>query len=133
MNNWANKFVGLPFLPNGRDENGLDCWGLVVKVYEDQLGIKLPQMDGAYESEDAISLRRISVKMKEESQRWVRSVVPQIYDVALMRWGSIPCHVGICIGNGYLLHIERKTLSCIQRLTDIDIQPRIVGYFRYAP
>src|SRR4029077_19729927 len=39
---WINDYVGVPYRHNGRDRAGWDCWGLVLAVYRDMLGLELP-------------------------------------------------------------------------------------------
>ncbi|MFW5855734.1 MAG: C40 family peptidase [Bacillota bacterium] len=47
----AESLLGIPYELNGRDENGLDCWGLVYMFFK-QLGIKLPEDDGGFVDEN---------------------------------------------------------------------------------
>ena len=39
---WINKYVGIPYEFGGRDLDGLDCYGLVKRVYADQYQTQLP-------------------------------------------------------------------------------------------
>lgn len=45
---WADGYVGLPFKKMGRDRSGLDCWGLVRLILDEQAGVLLP----AYSEDD---------------------------------------------------------------------------------
>ena len=49
--NAFDRYVGIPYADKGRETgNGdaLDCWGLLVKVYREQLGIELPSYSDRY-------------------------------------------------------------------------------------
>lgn len=39
----ASRYVGIPFVPGGRDRAGLDCWGLVCLVYREAFGIEIDE------------------------------------------------------------------------------------------
>ncbi len=41
----VESLLGIPYQHNGRNENGLDCWGLVYLFFK-KLGYDLPQNDG---------------------------------------------------------------------------------------
>ena len=36
---WQNKYVGIPYKDNGRDLDGMDCWGLARYVYNKEFNI----------------------------------------------------------------------------------------------
>ena len=39
----AHEWLGVPYRYGGNDRKGIDCSGLVLQVYKDALGIKLPR------------------------------------------------------------------------------------------
>lgn len=40
-----SKYVGIPFVPGGRDRKGADCYGLMVLVYREMFNTELPEYD----------------------------------------------------------------------------------------
>lgn len=127
-----DQYVGLPYLCDGQDKNGLDCWGLVRLIYKEQLDIELPELTGIHINESLEVLRMVSAAMVSESRKWKEVTEPDIYDVVLMRRGVLPCHAGVYIGDGKLIHILEGTEVTIERIDSIPIAKRIVGFYRYA-
>ncbi len=41
----CDEMIGIPYQHNGRDKNGVDCWG-VVQLFFNKLNVKLPVNDG---------------------------------------------------------------------------------------
>ena len=39
---WLNGYIGIPYVPGGRDEEGYDCYGLCKAIYWDIFGQDLP-------------------------------------------------------------------------------------------
>lgn len=52
---WLNQYIGMPYKFGGREPRGVDCYGLVKLVYEEQYNEILPDW-----STDEINLRVIS-------------------------------------------------------------------------
>ncbi|MBF0358854.1 MAG: C40 family peptidase [Magnetococcales bacterium] len=130
---WANAFTGLPFILDGRDRSGLDCWGLVRLVYKDQLNIDLPSFSGAFKDLKRETLQKISNMMAVESRNWNKVDAPQEYDVVLLRaYGSLASHVGICLGNGLMLHVLEDIDSVIEPINGPRWRNRVAGYYRYV-
>lgn len=117
---WPAEYVGLPFKLNGRDRNGLDCWGLVRLVMHERAGIFLPLWDTVTEYDDADRV----ISRERDKPMWVPVEQPQAFDVIEMRGvfrsadGKLRhgrVHCGICVGQGRILHVERDTNSCLVR------------------
>ena len=45
---WAGHYTGLEFKDQGRDCNGLDCWGLTRLILSEQFGIAVPSYLNLY-------------------------------------------------------------------------------------
>ena len=71
---WTDDYIGIPFLPDGRDRDGLDCYGLVCLVYRDRLGVDLPGIRGIYSRNTAGCLKRVARAMAEEKLKWRKRV-----------------------------------------------------------
>ncbi len=103
---FINYWVGKPYLVRGRDEQGIDCWSLVVRYYADVLGITLE--DGY----DADISRGFDSEVASGS--WARcdkkdaGVVFMAFD-----HGGEPRHVGIVVGGGdFILHSRHTRVQC---------------------
>lgn len=123
MSHWADGYVGLPFLENGRDREGLDCWGLVRLVLIEQRQIFLPRHDGAWQGR---------VEAFENAAGRYPVVMPgaqREFDPVIMlttvqhrgRWIDAPAHIGIMATDRLVLHIERGFLSRLQPITELRV------------
>jgi cell wall-associated NlpC family hydrolase len=123
-------FVGLPYVPNGRDYHGADCWGVVFLFYRDVLRQPIP----AYSAEmDARSFCRKDIGTLvdvEKLENWARVDLPHFGDCVLMRNGHVESHVGIFLGDDRILHSEGDAGSLIERADGKRLRHRIVGYYR---
>ena len=128
---WTDDYIGIPFVADGRDRSGCDCWGLVRMVYQNELGIDLPVHSGALANTTAASLRRVAaVAAGEISRRWERVTEPKAFDVALLRRGKINCHVGVVAGPGIMLHVEDGIDAALEHYDGAQWKEKIAGFFR---
>jgi len=125
-----DKYIGIPFESGGRDESGVDCWGLVRMYYSDIMKIDLPSLDGKYESafhteivRDLVDITKPVIKAKPVEE-------PRSGDIAVVKLAGIPCHVGVYLEPGYVLHAERGKDSCAERVSILSRRARIEGYYR---
>jgi len=124
-----DKYIGIPYVVNGRDYSGIDCWGLVCLYYRDELSIELPSYQDAYENpaetrvEKAISLYK---------GNWNSTTTPDVGDVVLFNIYGEPRHIGIYIGNNMFLHSRDNKDSVIESLASPRWASRIEGIYKYA-
>jgi probable lipoprotein NlpC len=100
---WYDNYIGIPFVEKGRDDSGVDCWGLVRLVYANHLGIFLPSYIEAYESTlDRETLKDI-IKTQAEYY-WEEPKKPEEFDVIMLRMHGLVTHMGIVTKPGHMIH-----------------------------
>jgi cell wall-associated NlpC family hydrolase len=128
---WAASWVGLPFVPKGRDPLvGLDCWGLVRAVYAQRYGIALPLWDD-YDDihdrralSDAISASRTAVVP-------IARTDAREGDLVILNLAGYPCHVGLVLDDPWFLHARDGRRSGIERLDSVAWANRVEGFYRW--
>lgn len=129
---WSDAYTGIPFRADGRTREGLDCWGLVVTVYRERLGVTLPEFPGAYPDVSPQAMRNAAGVARIERERWRRVDDPRPLDVALLRIQGLPCHVGVVVAKGKMLHIMAGIESVVEDLAGPHWKHRIEGFYRHA-
>lgn len=127
---WHNKYVGIPYKDNGRDLNGVDCWGLARYVYNKEFNISLPSFSFNYDGGDR---ERIEELIAQYREGWEE--ITQDYksgDLVLFRMMGYESHVGIITEYPYFLHAREKADSSIERLDTTQWKNRVIGVFRYS-
>lgn len=127
---WQNKYVGIPYKDNGRDEIGIDCWGLVRLVYNKEFGISLPSYAEDYSGSDRQRIAELIAQYREGWQETTQE--PKSGDVVLFRVLGLQTHVGIITEYPYFLHARDGRDSSIEKLDASTWSKRVVGIFRYS-
>ena len=116
---WVNDYIGMPYLANGRGD-AVDCYGLVMKVMQDQHGVKMPDWSVEHYSRSGAE-DLLSDKAQESINKNMMTQVygPQDFDIVLVHRFTRCLHIGIVI-NGGVLHTQSKaanweTISCFKR------------------
>ena len=127
---WTNQYIGIPYKLNGRNREGLDCWGLVRMVYGEQFNVSLPALNQQYEHPtDADGFGDAYELALPE---WREVDEPQEFDVYWCRIAGIECHTGIALGNGQMLHAMQGNDSHIVNIRNPAWQRRIQKCYRLA-
>ena len=126
---WWNEYVGLPYKAKGRDRDGLDCWGLVRLVYQEQYNTILPSFAEVYEQKDHQKQAELLAMHREG---WEKTSTPVTGDVVLFRINGSESHVGIVTNPTYFLHVRDGQNAVIESLNSVIWKHRIVGIFKYT-
>jgi len=129
---WVKKYIGIPFVSNGRTLAGCDCYGLVRLVLRNEYGIELPELTDNYA--DALNVRETARLFAEKRPVLAAEKItgPQEKAVVVITEHGVPAHIGIAAGGGYILHTGIKTGSVCQRETHPGLRGRIEGYYRVS-
>lgn len=103
---FISHWVGKPYLVRGNDEDGIDCWSLVVRYYADVLGI---QLDDGYVADIAGGF-----ECEVQSGSWTKCDKKEagVVFMAFDHSGE-PRHVGIVVGGGdFILHSRHTRVQC---------------------
>jgi len=126
---WVKKYIGIPFVSNGRTMNGCDCYGLIRLVLLNEYGIELPELSDNYNDARNVNetaklfTENIPVLTSEKLSK------PQEKAVAVITEYGKPCHVGIAAGGGFILHTSAKTGCVCQRESHPALRGRLEGYY----
>lgn len=110
---WTNDYVGIPFSLDGRTRDGLDCWGLVCLVYQEQHGVTIPSYEGVFRDNEPGTMLTIHKLMIEQRKQWrvVGHIKP--FDLISLRTGRHAFHVGLAVDAARFIHADDKAGACI--------------------
>lgn len=100
------KYIGLTYKNLGRDIKGVDCYGLIYLIFQNERNIELPDFtELKYEKEWYKSKNHI---LDNVDEKWDSVSLPyKKYDILLMRLGtkSIVNHCGMFLEGDKFIHI----------------------------
>lgn len=139
---WAESYLQIPYRDRGCDYNGCDCWGLVLLVYKEHLGIELPTYENIGIGQDAEKLQQILEAHSGPEWKEVSPGSERTFDCILMK-GLVrfkgkahmeEIHIGVVVQPGKIIHIEHgRNVTIGDYRTDQRLKHRLVGFYRYEP
>ena len=117
----ARSMVGIPYKHNGRDEDGLDCWGLVY-VFFKRIRIKLPLDDGGEAAPDNWyktnpDRYKKGLETLGEEVGHYRNLQP--LDIPYFRlYRNVVTHTGVMLDDEHFLHVlneKEVSIATIKR------------------
>ena len=121
-----SDLIGVPFLKNGRDKKGIDCYGLVLEIYK-RKGFNAPEYNSPEKASVIHSLIKDNISLVEELTK------PEPYCMILLEV-HIPyaSHIGVVLDDCVrFIHADRKKGVVIEKLTDIYWRNKIVGFYKW--
>ena len=115
-----SEYIGLPYKHKGRGPSGVDCLGLFRMIYQNELGIKLPDYTDKnidyekdwYKSEDHLvpNINNIFTKISKPYKP---------FDGLIFFNGSntIASHLGLVISSNKFVHVFEGVSSRVDRLS----------------
>lgn len=130
---WISDYIGIEYKDRGRDrEDGLDCWGLVKLVQEEVYNRKIPSYLDYQSAENGESVEEcIDQAKKDRFWNPIEAKQSREGDIILMQMMGRRCHVGIAIDFPVLLHIHRRTHSCLQNVERNLSTMTVIRGYRY--
>jgi hypothetical protein len=125
-----DQYVGLPYLDHGRDRKGLDCWGLLRLIYQEQANIVLPTY--SYDTaEDRETAARIIAGNEEPWYEIAEEDVLPL-DAVLMKRAGVECHIGVITRRHYVLHIGLDyNDSVVEPYYAMRLKRRVTRFIRH--
>jgi len=125
---WARRMVGVPFLHDGRNENGIDCWGLFLH-FAQSFGVSAGDycyQDGTCKEHAALFAENYHRHMCDIDRA---DAGPG--DIILFRNSVYGVnHIAIFLGNDKFIHCTRGGGVAVQRLTGSALGRRIETFCR---
>lgn len=122
------KYFKIPYVNNGRDHSGCDCYGLVKLLSKELDGKKLPN----YHYEDAQNPENGNIYLEElKKGKWVRCVAKK-GAMVLLRIDGVANHAGYMIDDTKFLHITKKTGVAMASINDSMFKNRIIGFGEFC-
>lgn len=116
LDEWQRRAVGVPFVPDGRDYDGWDCWGLVVRAYRDVLGVDVPD----YAWGDTRALIRQFADRGTAHWRPVATPAPMAI-AGIFRRGRV-IHAGLYVGRRRIMHVEQGIETCAESVSNMRVE-----------
>jgi cell wall-associated NlpC family hydrolase len=139
---WVHEYQGIPFAPRGRDRGGIDCFGLLRLVYEEQLRILLPSFTESYTT--ALEKEEVRAAFASELPKYGRPIAAgeeRCFDAIFVRpFGRLHC--GVVVARGWMLTVTARFdeagnpipgsgSSGCERYDSVMWRNRIEGFFRW--
>lgn len=122
-----NKYLGVGYKHQGRDIQGLDCYGLIICIYAD-LGIKLFDVEEDYTPD--WSWKNKNYFLENCHKEWEEEEKAKLFDVVGFKNSKgILNHAGVMLDeNRFINSCRAGTVVC--RVSELIWQKRFAGFYR---
>jgi len=125
---WVKSYVGIPFKSGGRTIHGLDCYGLIRLIYLEQFNKILPLLDLYSDADNFIETENV-MKSYQPILAGQEVGTPEIGNVCVIKFHGLPVHLGIFVGDSFILHTLKGVGTVLQRCDDPNLRGRIEGWY----
>ena len=120
MTHFANKYIGLPWVPGKQGPDKFDCWGFVRYVLKSENAINVPCVNV-----NPDNLRDVLTAFKTDPafQAFTEVKTPNDGDVVLLRQAKNPVHAGLWldVDGGGVLHCVRESGVVFQNVRSLNL------------
>lgn len=105
-----SKYVGIPYEVNSRGGGTLDCWGLLIEIFEKEFEIQLPHYT---EIKAGQSEPIFSTNLYKECNQIELSEIRE-GDIIVLNIEGQPRHVALAIDESNMIHTYNKIGSVVE-------------------
>ncbi len=124
------KFIGIPFVSQGRSFRGCDCYGLVKLYYKEVLNIELPETLITSEQ----PRRTFANYLNEISKNWTSTIPSKNAVVAMSVNAEHPnliTHFAVMIDDKRFIDTRENRSSYLTSIDDEKIKNQIKGFYKW--
>jgi len=132
LDDFIRRALKVPFLEQGRDYDGWDCWGLVYCAYRDVMGVELPSYTENYHRLDVLGSPSLAKLIQSQLPYWETVTSPEKMDVAIFRLAGRPVHIGLMVDKNRALHTEVRRGSFVEPIYNVMWRGRLEGLYRHV-
>lgn len=130
-----SDLIGVPFLQDGRDKSGMDCYGLSAEVFR-RFGKEIGEYWCCVEDKEKINAiyrgamqngkwREVDYKHGEEIP------VPALIGLRFNAPAGVVNHTAVYIGEGKFIHTRERIGVCVDSINSMAWRRQIVGIYEY--
>ncbi len=130
---WVAEYIGIPYVEDGRDRAGLDCFGLLGLIWRERYGADLLRYDGPHWRKGA-DPREIGAAIAHEVSRYAEIAAGEEKegDGIILRMRGHPLHLGLVVSPGWMVHVHETAASCLENYRGMAWNRRVIGFRRYC-
>lgn len=133
---WTERYLTIPFLEKGRTRAGVDCYGLVRLIYEEQRQVYLPSYTEGYETvQDTKEILALLDGAVASVWKEITIAEAKEFDSIVFRIMGQPTHFGVVMHPPWFIHAIKDSTATggkvhIDRWDSLIWKHRAVGALR---
>jgi cell wall-associated NlpC family hydrolase len=129
---WHSDYVGIPFQPNGRTREFVDCYGLICLIYREVFNIEIEEHAMAYDHCTRHSGNGSLIARGLANDSWEPHGRDEPGAVVVLKVGAHPCHCGVSIGDGMFIHSTQGKNTIVESLFSGRWRSRYDGAYLHS-